>query len=145
MHLKNEVFYNKAQVPKSPLSSVFHAFYAFIFLFALYRLSSLIPKQSSLTSIKVVNRVNNRDMSIAILRAFISKRKQEHEAMLYKRTKAAQKVSENGISEPVMEDGAHAFLPKECDEVSMEEPCSTTEECDAVGESIDISYGKVHR
>ncbi|KAH1238488.1 putative tRNA (guanine(26)-N(2))-dimethyltransferase 1 [Glycine max] len=110
MHLKNEVFYNKAQVPKSPLSSV-----------------------------------NNRDMSIAVLRAFISKRKQEHEAMLYMRTKAAQKVSENGISEPVMEDGAHAFLLKECDEVSSEEPCSTTEECDAVGESIDISYGKVHR
>ncbi|KAL3629482.1 hypothetical protein CASFOL_026704 [Castilleja foliolosa] len=44
MHVKNQVFYNKAQV-------------------------------------------NNRDMSIAVLRTFISKRKQEHEAMLSKKIK----------------------------------------------------------
>ncbi|TKY65049.1 tRNA (guanine(26)-N(2))-dimethyltransferase 2 [Spatholobus suberectus] len=106
MHLKNEVFYNKAQV-------------------------------------------NNRDMSIAVLRAFISKRKQEHEAKLSSRTKAAQELSESGISEPVMEDGAHAFLPedhrsiRECEsreEVSSEELCNTAEES-----SINISKGKVQR
>ncbi|KAF7803101.1 putative tRNA (guanine(26)-N(2))-dimethyltransferase 2 isoform X1 [Senna tora] len=35
-----------------------------------------------------------RDISIAVLRTFTSKRKQEHEALLSKRTKSAQKVSE---------------------------------------------------
>ncbi|KAI3500639.1 hypothetical protein L1887_36463 [Cichorium endivia] len=43
--------------------------------------------------------VNNRDMSIAVLRAFISKRKEEHEAQLSKRTKKSSKVSENHASE----------------------------------------------
>ncbi|KAI3768479.1 hypothetical protein L2E82_19192 [Cichorium intybus] len=43
--------------------------------------------------------VNNRDMSIAVLRAFISKRKEEHEAQLSKRTKKSSKVSENHVSE----------------------------------------------
>ncbi|KAL8171512.1 hypothetical protein V2J09_023316 [Rumex salicifolius] len=38
--------------------------------------------------------VNNRDMSIAVLRTFISKRKQEHEANLSKKTRAGQKSSE---------------------------------------------------
>ncbi|CAH1443555.1 unnamed protein product [Lactuca virosa] len=39
--------------------------------------------------------VNNRDMSVAVLRTFISKRKEEHEAQLSKRTKKAMKVSED--------------------------------------------------
>ncbi|KAI3520911.1 hypothetical protein L1887_10366 [Cichorium endivia] len=39
--------------------------------------------------------VNNRDMSIAVLRTFISKRKEEHEAHLSKRAKKAMKVSED--------------------------------------------------
>ncbi|CAN1765275.1 Probable tRNA (guanine(26)-N(2))-dimethyltransferase 1 [Linum perenne] len=43
--------------------------------------------------------VNNRDMSIAVLRTFISKRKEEHEANLSKRAKkSGRKVSENGAS-----------------------------------------------
>ncbi|GKB39087.1 probable tRNA (guanine(26)-N(2))-dimethyltransferase 1 [Tanacetum coccineum] len=54
--------------------------------------------------------VNNRDMSIAVLRTFISKRKQEHEALLAKRMKKASKVSEepvsNGKSEETPPDGA---------------------------------------
>ncbi|KAK7340684.1 hypothetical protein VNO77_21394 [Canavalia gladiata] len=118
MHLKNEVFFNKAQV-------------------------------------------NNRDMSIAVLRAFTLKRKQEHEAMLSKRTKAAQEVPESDLSEPVMEDGAHKSLAeddksvRECEaqeDTSSEEPSNTTEElvktteeCEAKGESINISEGKVRR
>ncbi|KAJ9683052.1 hypothetical protein PVL29_018865 [Vitis rotundifolia] len=48
--------------------------------------------------------VNNRDISIAVLRTFISKRKQEHEAKLSKRTKAAKKVSEEDSSEPLAEE-----------------------------------------
>ncbi|KAL4581952.1 hypothetical protein LXL04_006486 [Taraxacum kok-saghyz] len=43
--------------------------------------------------------VNNRDLSIAVLRAFITKRKQEHEAQLCKRSKKSSKVSENHASE----------------------------------------------
>ncbi|CAI9272626.1 unnamed protein product [Lactuca saligna] len=39
--------------------------------------------------------VNNRDMSVAVLRTFISKRKEEHEAQLSKRTKKAMKESED--------------------------------------------------
>lgn len=39
--------------------------------------------------------VNNRDMSVAVLRTFISKRKEEHEAQLSKRTKKAMKASED--------------------------------------------------
>ncbi|XP_010558531.1 PREDICTED: probable tRNA (guanine(26)-N(2))-dimethyltransferase 2 isoform X2 [Tarenaya hassleriana] len=48
--------------------------------------------------------VNNRDMSIAVLRAFIIKRKQEHEAMLSKRNKHAGKVSEKDASEAAKEE-----------------------------------------
>lgn len=48
--------------------------------------------------------VNNRDISIAVLRTFISKRKQEHEAKLSKRTKAGQKVLEKDASKPDVEE-----------------------------------------
>ncbi|PIA29292.1 hypothetical protein AQUCO_06100065v1 [Aquilegia coerulea] len=37
--------------------------------------------------------VNNRDLSIAVLRTYLSKRKEEHEAVLNKKTKIGQKVS----------------------------------------------------
>lgn len=100
-------------------------------------------------------------MSIAVLREFISKRKQEHETMLSKRTKAAQKASESGFSEPLVEDGTCSSPPedhrpnKECEaeeDISpeelrntTEEPNKTTEECNAAGESINISEGKVRR
>ncbi|KAJ4961913.1 hypothetical protein NE237_021823 [Protea cynaroides] len=48
--------------------------------------------------------VNNRDLSIAVLRTFISKRKEEHAAMLAKRNKAACKASEDASSGPVEEE-----------------------------------------
>ncbi|KAL0377623.1 UNVERIFIED_CONTAM: putative tRNA (guanine(26)-N(2))-dimethyltransferase 2 [Sesamum radiatum] len=44
--------------------------------------------------------VNNRDMSIAVLRTFISKRQQEHEAMLSKKSRAGPKVSGEPVAEP---------------------------------------------
>lgn len=43
--------------------------------------------------------VNNRDMSIAVLREFISKRKQEHEAKLSKRNRSASNVVDKDSSE----------------------------------------------
>ncbi|XP_038890035.1 probable tRNA (guanine(26)-N(2))-dimethyltransferase 2 [Benincasa hispida] len=51
--------------------------------------------------------VNNRDISIAVLRLFITKRKQEHEAKLSKRAKSGQKVTENNGSETVMEEASN--------------------------------------
>lgn len=104
--------------------------------------------------------VNNRDISIAVLRAFISKRKQEHEAMLSKRRKGAQKVSEN---ESVMEEVPLEAPPEdhksngECEveeEISREEvePCSTmegsdknAEECSTAGEPTNLTEGKGKR
>ncbi|XP_057447743.1 tRNA (guanine(26)-N(2))-dimethyltransferase 2-like [Lotus japonicus] len=102
--------------------------------------------------------VNNRDMSIAVLRTFISKRKQEHEANLSKRSKKTQKPSENGSSELVTEEVFHEAAPEdhksngECEikeEISPEEPCSETdgsvkitEECRSGEEQIDLLEGK---
>ncbi|XP_043812998.1 probable tRNA (guanine(26)-N(2))-dimethyltransferase 2 isoform X2 [Manihot esculenta] len=42
--------------------------------------------------------VHNRDLSIAVLRTFISKRKEEHEARLSRRTKPVKKASEKDAS-----------------------------------------------
>ncbi|CAN1780851.1 Probable tRNA (guanine(26)-N(2))-dimethyltransferase 1 [Linum perenne] len=69
--------------------------------------------------------VNNRDMSIAVLRMFISKQKEEHEANLSKRAKkSGRKVSENGAS------GNECNGDSEVTEKSSvsEEPCSTSKE-----------------
>ncbi|GAV83232.1 TRM domain-containing protein [Cephalotus follicularis] len=93
--------------------------------------------------------VNNRDMSIAVLRTFISKRKQEHEALLSKRTKSATKAAEKDASKTAVEE-----LPNESDikdgicngesegsgeEISHGEPCSISEE------SVKIGEGKFQR
>lgn len=50
--------------------------------------------------------VNNRDMSIAVLRTFISKRKQEHEASLSRKTRTGQKSTEEKSCEPVEEEAS---------------------------------------
>ncbi|CAK8533365.1 unnamed protein product [Lathyrus sativus] len=99
--------------------------------------------------------VNNRDLSIAVLRTFISKRKQEHEANLLKRAKGAKKTSENGSSESVVEEVDNKAPPEDdksngksesVEEASPEESCTTMEgsgkideECDADEEQIDCS------
>lgn len=104
------------------------------------------------------DQVNNRDFSIAVLRTFITKRKEEHEAFLLKRTKGAQKASKNDTSELVMEEVDNKTPSEDhksngkCElekEISPEEPCSTmedsakiTEECGAKKEQIDHSEGK---
>ncbi|XAR51626.1 tRNA (guanine(26)-N(2))-dimethyltransferase [Bertholletia excelsa] len=43
--------------------------------------------------------VNNRDMSIAVLRTFICKRKEEHEAFLSRKTRASTKLSVDNASD----------------------------------------------
>ncbi|BAU01398.1 tRNA (guanine(26)-N(2))-dimethyltransferase [Vigna angularis] len=107
--------------------------------------------------------VNNRDISVAVLRTFISKRKQEHEAQLSKKTKGAPKVLENSEpSELVKEEELDTTPPEEhksngeCkieEEISPEEPCSTveeesvkvTEECSTTEGQINGSEGKGRR
>uniref|UniRef100_A0A5B6ZDT5 tRNA (guanine(26)-N(2))-dimethyltransferase n=1 Tax=Davidia involucrata TaxID=16924 RepID=A0A5B6ZDT5_DAVIN len=78
--------------------------------------------------------VNNRDISIAVLRTFISKRKQEHEAMLSRRTKTAQHVLDENSSKPeapvesAMHDKKSNGECEESEEISHDEPCSISEE-----------------
>ncbi|KAG6777601.1 hypothetical protein POTOM_017426 [Populus tomentosa] len=81
--------------------------------------------------------VNNRDLSIAVLRTFISKRQEEHEAMLSKRTKSAEKASEKDTAGPAVEEASTGSALDneksngECEvheEISQDEPCSISEE-----------------
>ncbi|KAG6408154.1 hypothetical protein SASPL_131157 [Salvia splendens] len=87
MNVKNQVFYNKAQV-------------------------------------------NNRDMSIAVLRTFISKRQQEHEARLLSKK---MKIEAKKVVEPISEPEAMEHDEKSnggCDisqDISQDEPCSISE------------------
>ena len=80
------------------------------------------------------DQVNNRDISIAVLRTFISKRKQEYETMLSRRTKAVQKVSSENASnlEAPTESNTHNEKSngecEELEEIAQEEPCSISEE-----------------
>ncbi len=95
-------------------------------------------------------------MSIAVLRTFISKRKQEHEAILLKKTKAATKASEKDSSETAGEEAADESLMNdekangECEvpeEVSQDEPeeVSRDEPCSISKESLKTPEGKGRR
>lgn len=91
------------------------------------------------------SQVNNRDISIAVLRTFISKRKQEREAMLSKRTRAVPKVSEKDSSESVMDEDPQKSPPDDCktngncdvEEESLEDPCSTMDESEKATEPLN--------
>ncbi|GMJ16130.1 tRNA methyltransferase 1b [Hibiscus trionum] len=81
--------------------------------------------------------VNNRDMSIAVLRTFISRRKQEHEALLSKRNKSAAKGAEKNVlisdlhNKPNGSDMNAEKSNEECEEPGekpQEEHCTTSEE-----------------
>ncbi|EXB77658.1 putative tRNA (guanine(26)-N(2))-dimethyltransferase 2 [Morus notabilis] len=80
--------------------------------------------------------VNNRDISIAVLRTFIAKQKEEHETRLAKRTKSATKVSEMDASEDVPKEASNGSSVNgeisngdcEEDKVSLNEPCGVLEE-----------------
>ncbi|XP_073293965.1 tRNA (guanine(26)-N(2))-dimethyltransferase 1-like [Primulina huaijiensis] len=77
--------------------------------------------------------VNNRDMSIAVLRTFISKHKQEHEAMISKRMKTKPKVVEEpsvepeGITDSIPHNGKDNVVCEVSEEISQEGPCSISE------------------
>ncbi|GAB2288956.1 hypothetical protein Dimus_023262 [Dionaea muscipula] len=47
--------------------------------------------------------VNNRDISIAVLRTFVAKRKEEHEALPSRKTETTKKAVEEKSSEPALE------------------------------------------
>ncbi|GFY82918.1 N2,N2-dimethylguanosine tRNA methyltransferase [Actinidia rufa] len=89
--------------------------------------------------------VNNRDISIAVLRTFISKRKQEYETLLSRRTKAVQKVSSENASnlEAPTESNTHNEKSngecEESEEITQEESCSISEE------PVTIPEGKGRR
>ncbi|KAL5739265.1 hypothetical protein ACOSP7_028181 [Xanthoceras sorbifolium] len=80
--------------------------------------------------------VNNRDISIAVLRTFISKRKVEHEAVLSKRATSAPKVSEKDASGSAVEEASNeSVLHSEKsngeiggpEEISQDESCAISE------------------
>ncbi|XP_073059231.1 tRNA (guanine(26)-N(2))-dimethyltransferase 1-like [Primulina eburnea] len=77
--------------------------------------------------------VNNRDMSIAVLRTFISKHKLEHEAMMSKRMKTKPKVVEEpsvepeGITDSIPHNGKDNVECEVSEEISQEGPCSISE------------------
>ncbi|XP_042501685.1 probable tRNA (guanine(26)-N(2))-dimethyltransferase 2 isoform X3 [Macadamia integrifolia] len=86
--------------------------------------------------------VNNRDLSIAVLRTFISKRKEEHAAMLAKRNKAACKASEDapGAIEEAAKSMRDSGKPNgEC-EVHMDP--SQNESCDISLEPFKTTEGR---
>lgn len=92
------------------------------------------------------DQVNNRDISIAVLRTFIANRKEEHEARLSKKTKAASKVSEKDASESVQEEVANESTV--CDEKSngdseVPEKVSQYESCGLSEEPVKGTEGKV--
>ncbi|KAF5195976.1 tRNA (guanine(26)-N(2))-dimethyltransferase [Thalictrum thalictroides] len=61
--------------------------------------------------------VNNRDLSIAVLRTYLSKRREEHEAVLNKKTKVGQKVSSEESCESLSEETTRQngeYLKDEC-------------------------------
>ncbi|KAG7580352.1 tRNA methyltransferase Trm1 [Arabidopsis suecica] len=80
--------------------------------------------------------VNNRDMSIAVLREFISKRKQEHEAKSSKRTRPASKVIEKDASaaskeetpsENGMNNGDHEVASEDGPSSASKDPAKTAQ------------------
>lgn len=76
-------------------------------------------------------------MSIAVLRTFISKRKEEHEAKLSKRIKKVLKVSEDHDSgtEPISDSSKpNGKSNGECDKIPDNEPGGTCEELEKLPE-----------
>lgn len=85
--------------------------------------------------------VNNRDMSIAVLRTFISKRKEEHAASLNKKVKSVSKAHESTPSESVEEEASNAGDGKQNGEhhaLCMDEPEDTSKE------AVQVSSWKRH-
>ncbi|WMV19050.1 hypothetical protein MTR67_012435 [Solanum verrucosum] len=79
------------------------------------------------------HQVNNRDMSIAVLRTFISQRKLEHKAMLARQAKACPKVPDESVSEmePPADSSQHNGMSSDgcklLEEMSQDEQCSISD------------------
>lgn len=77
--------------------------------------------------------VNNRDMSIAVLRTFISQHKLEHKAMLARQAKAGPKVPDESVSEmePPADSSQHNGMSSDgcklLEEMSQDEQCSISD------------------
>ncbi|KAH0660242.1 hypothetical protein KY285_028816 [Solanum tuberosum] len=80
-----------------------------------------------------VHQVNNRDMSIAVLRTFIQQRKLEHKAMLARQAKAGPKVPDESVSEmePPADSSQHNGMSSDgcklLEEMSQDEQCSISD------------------
>ncbi|QHN83762.1 probable tRNA (guanine(26)-N(2))-dimethyltransferase 2 isoform X2 [Arachis ipaensis] len=106
--------------------------------------------------------VNNRDISITVLREFISRREQEHEATLSKRKKGTQKATENESVKEEAEDvpretpsenhesngkceGEENTSPEELEACSsVKGSAKIAEDCSSAGEQTDLTEGKGH-
>lgn len=88
--------------------------------------------------------VNNRDLSIAVLRTFIEKRKQEHEAFLSRKTKVGPKASketpEAAVEPQVGSDKPNGVHDGNVAEASSEDAC-----CDTPVQPINTPEVKVQR
>ncbi|XP_077230244.1 tRNA (guanine(26)-N(2))-dimethyltransferase 2-like [Tasmannia lanceolata] len=79
--------------------------------------------------------VNNRDISIAVLRTFICKRKEEQAAFLSKKLKTGQQVSEEGSSDPLLEEtpipndkNSNGVCEEKMDDPSQDQPVDVSKE-----------------
>ncbi|KAJ4973032.1 hypothetical protein NE237_006206 [Protea cynaroides] len=88
--------------------------------------------------------VNNRDLSIAVLRTFISKCKEEHTTMLTKRNKTAHKKLEDASSGHVEEEEVKFMLDsgKSNGECEAQMDPSQNESCDILAEPVKSTEGK---
>jgi tRNA (guanine26-N2/guanine27-N2)-dimethyltransferase len=89
--------------------------------------------------------VHNRDMSIAVLRTFVTKRKEEHEALMSKRNKSHKK--DNQIETSVANgDVALTSQHDKMDVVNEKEPNQATNEIEDVSkEAVKTPSWKVTR
>ncbi|KAK4745098.1 hypothetical protein SAY87_011410 [Trapa incisa] len=72
--------------------------------------------------------VNNRDISIAVLRTFISRRKEEHETYLSRRTKSAKKAGEKDSAECTDKESSEYPAEEEKQNGECQLPCETVQE-----------------
>ncbi|KAE8808302.1 putative tRNA (guanine(26)-N(2))-dimethyltransferase 1 [Hordeum vulgare] len=89
--------------------------------------------------------VHNRDMSIAVLRTFVAKRKEEHEELMNKRNNKSHKKG-NQIETPVVNGDTALTQHDETDVVHEKEPNQATNEIEDLSkEETKTPSGKVTR
>uniref|UniRef100_A0A7N0THX0 tRNA (guanine(26)-N(2))-dimethyltransferase n=1 Tax=Kalanchoe fedtschenkoi TaxID=63787 RepID=A0A7N0THX0_KALFE len=88
--------------------------------------------------------VNNRDLSIAVLREFIKRRKQEHEAMLGKRNRGPKLVAKDRVEDVSVETSTCCIEDSEKMNggIEKEEKASSEKECGELEGSVNGSEEK---